>query len=857
MSPIQQMLLGAGGAVASKNWIDDCFSTFLYKGNSSTQSINNGIDLSGEGGLTWIKARNDAVNHFLYDTERGAGKQLHSNTNNDEHTDTNQFSSFNNNGFSLGNNAYTNDSSYKYSSWTFRKSPMFDVVTYTGNGDARTISHSLGSIPGSIWIKCTSQTQDWVCYHRGSNASPEDYVLRLNDSNAAFSAAAFNNTLPTSTNFSLGTAGSINGNGETYVAYLFAGGESTAATARSVDFDGSDDKLTISDDSDLDAGSGDYTVECFFKQTAAYTNYLSILAKSGGSLGYWLQTDSSGKLLGGEHGSTFITSTTTFARGVWNHAALVRQSGTMYLYLNGRLEGSVAGSSYSDNNEVFGIGVLEGHGRWFGGKISNVRFVKGTAVYTSSFRVPTEPLTNITNTKLLCCNNSSTTGATVTPGTITAGSSPTASSDSPFDDPAGFVFGDAGDQNVIKCGSYVGNGNADGPEINLGWEPQWVLIKNSSSGSNSWNIWDSMRGIVTGGNDIQLYTDREQEEYTGADRVDLTPTGFKLKQNNSLINTDGDTYLYMCIRRPDGYVGKPPELGTGVFAMDTGNSSSTEAFTSGFPVDYVLATNPSSTSVYNWETGGRLIQGKYLYTHNNDTEASHANFDFTSNTGWSKNSGYNSTYQSWMWKRHAGFDVVTYTGDGVAGRQINHSMNKAVEMLWVKTRDSTENWIVGHKGLNGGSDPWDYEIALNSNDEEANNVNKWNDTAPTSSHFTLGNGDAVNKDGDDYIAMLFSTTDVSKVGYYAGNGSTGQTITTGFQPRFIIIKNIDQSGKAWIVLDTVRGWASGSDTYLLLNETTAQGTNNFGNPTSTGFYLDGGGSSFNGSGKNYIYYAHA
>ena len=147
---------------------------------------------------------------------------------------------------------------------------------------------------------------------------------------------------------------------------------------------------------------------------------------------------------------------------------------------------------------VFGANAVNfGHNTE--GKFSNLRVVKGTAVYTSSFKPPTQPLTNITNTKLLCFNNSSIIGTTV--GTITASGNPSASTDSPFDDPEGFKFGGDEDQNIIKTGSYKGNGNANGPEINLGWEPQWVMIKNTEE-SEGWLIFDSMRGIVSGGNDI-------------------------------------------------------------------------------------------------------------------------------------------------------------------------------------------------------------------------------------------------------------------------------------------------------------------------------------------------------------------
>ena len=105
--------------------------------------------------------------------------------------------------------------------------------------------------------------------------------------------------------------------------------------------------------------------------------------------------------------------------------------------------------------------------------------------------------------------------------------------------------------------------------------------------------------------------------------------------------------------------------------------------------------------------------------------------------------------------------------------------------------------------------------------------------------------------------MLFSSvTGISKVGSYAGSGST-QTITTGFQPRFLIVRPRDNS-LPWYTLDTTRGWASGNDEYLRLNTTDAQvGTMDWGEPTATGFTMAGSAAANNESGLNYIYYAHA
>ena len=103
--------------------------------------------------------------------------------------------------------------------------------------------------------------------------------------------------------------------------------------------------------------------------------------------------------------------------------------------------------------------------------------------------------------------------------------------------------------------------------------------------------------------------------------------------------------------------------------------------------------------------------------------------------------------------------------------------------------------------------------------------------------------------------MLFASVDgISSVGSYSGS-SSAVTVTTGFQPRFVIIKNSTDSGD-WFVLDTTRGWGSGNDNYLMLQDTDAQGSLDVGAPTSTGFTVNSVGG-FNSSGQKYIYYAHA
>jgi hypothetical protein len=182
-----------GGAAAVPAYIEDVFSTYLYTGNSTNRSIVNDIDLSGKGGLVWIKDRNTGLNHTLFDTVRGATNYLFSDSSNAQGTAGNTLTAFNSNGFNLGTNSgYANGSGYTYASWTFRKQPkFFDVLTYSGNGTAgRTVSHNLGSTPGFILVKRTdtggSTGQNWVVWHRSAggtgylNSTNEYYIYSNN-----------------------------------------------------------------------------------------------------------------------------------------------------------------------------------------------------------------------------------------------------------------------------------------------------------------------------------------------------------------------------------------------------------------------------------------------------------------------------------------------------------------------------------------------------------------------------------------------------------------------------------------------------------------------------------------------------
>lgn len=228
MSNVARVLGASGNTQSIPPNVEDVFSTFLYDGTGASHVITNNIDLSGEGGLVWIKKRNESSNsnHMLFDTVRGANERLRSDTTDQQYTRTNQLNSFNSNGFTLGGDspAAPNSSGKEYVSWTFRKAPkFFDIVTYTGNATNRTIAHNLGSAPGMILIKDLTGSGAWAVYHRSVNngSSPENYVLTLNTT-AGDASGVWNGTAPTSSVFSVGTDGTVNESGRNFVAYLFA-----------------------------------------------------------------------------------------------------------------------------------------------------------------------------------------------------------------------------------------------------------------------------------------------------------------------------------------------------------------------------------------------------------------------------------------------------------------------------------------------------------------------------------------------------------------------------------------------------------------------------------------------------------
>ena len=420
-------------------------------------------------------------------------------------------------------------------------------------------------------------------------------------------------------------------------------------------------------------------------------------------------------------------------------------------------------------------------------------------------------------------------------------------------------FGPDADQDIIKCGvvSYPSSGDV---EVNLGFEPQWVLLKDANHSGPPWWIIDTMRGwsaqetggtlsSTTGGKWQALFanTSGAEVEY---DYGGLTATGFKLPSNNNYGDNNTD-YIYIAIRRGTAV----PESATEVFDVQTYTASTGTVRSRNFAPDMLLGKSRTlgDSGVVTDRLRGFLSSNSNsspsFFPALTNAETNQYPDEYNVNNNSFTDGGYYNNYSlvKYAWKRAPNYmDVVAYTGNSTAGRTVSHNLGVAPEMMWVKRRNSSALWAVYHKDL--GNTKY---IILQSTAAAGTLSTFWNDTSPTSTDFTVGTYTAVNGNADTFIAYLFATlAGISKVGSVTHSGTTN--VDCGFTSgaRFVLLKRTDATGD-WYVWDSERGIVSGNDPYLLLNTTGAEVTNtDYIDPLSSGFTIT---SSFTAG--DYIFYA--
>ncbi len=404
-------------------------------------------------------------------------------------------------------------------------------------------------------------------------------------------------------------------------------------------------------------------------------------------------------------------------------------------------------------------------------------------------------------------------------------------------------FGAAGTDNVITCGSF--NTDSIGiATVTLGYEPQWLMFKKTNGPSN-WTIKDTMRGSLTasisGQSAVNLSANTNGDESTNGDvnGVNATATGFYSNGNEV---SGSSTYVYIAIRRGPM---KVPTAGTSVYSPIVSSASDNTKLTTGFPVDLQWAgvragdsdnmtviDRLRSTSTNTTQSNGRFLETSQTVAENSGSGSSRANY--WDNTGFRMPGAYSGgSMVFWNFGRAPSFfDEVCYTGTG-ANQTLPHNLGVVPELMITKNRSNSSNWRVydafngpTKRGTLNADTAWDVQSTM------------WNDTAPTSTVFTVGTSNSASS--QTYVIYLFATAaGVSKVFSYTGNGSS-QTINCGFTggARFVLIKRTDDVGD-WYVWDSARGIVSGNDPHLSLNTTAAEVTTDDTIDTdSTGFVVN-------------------
>ena len=268
---------------------------------------------------------------------------------------------------------------------------------------------------------------------------------------------------------------------------------------------------------------------------------------------------------------------------------------------------------------------------------------------------------------------------------------------------------------------------------------------------------------------------------------------------------------------------------------------------------------PSSTDAEASETSGMAF--------NSDGFTAIANYSIN---------GPSTEYVAWQWKANggttssnsngsitstvqanttAGFSIITYTGTGSAAT-LGHGLGSAPEVVIAKSRSQGYSWIVYHKAA--ASDAHTDYLGLDDTDALID-FPMWNDTAPTSTVFSVGTDVAVNNNTKNYVAYCFAEKQgYSKFGSYTGNGNAdGPFIHTGFKPAWVLGKNVTSAGNHWFMNDSKRGGNGGAN-WIKADSNAAELTN-LTNPdfVSNGFKIRNSNAIFNENNSTFIYMAFA
>ena len=433
-------------------------------------------------------------------------------------------------------------------------------------------------------------------------------------------------------------------------------------------------------------------------------------------------------------------------------------------------------------------------------------------------------------------------------------------------------------------GSYVGNGSTSGPTVVTGFEPAFLLIKQSSASGEYWNLWDNKRSVENPRSDVLFpnLSNAESSNQSWSD-VQFLENGFQVTPSvMTPTNANGATYIYMAFAADPTTV--EPSLEDSFNTVTYADTTTSVPHSVGFAPDLLWFKERNGTNRHQlYDT----VRGSDYALFSNDTSAEYNYSTHPSgnlaplitsngfitpsvvNNGINRNGG---TYVAWAWKGAeipainsngsipsvvsanpaAGFSIVSWTSTATTST-IGHGLESTPSIVIMKSRTNAGDWQVYSSAIGATQ-----KLFLNGTNA-ATSSGVWGNTSPNENVFTS----AFNNSGNIIAYCFAEVAGFSKFGSYSGNGSTsGPTITTDFEPAFVMIKSTSDAG-SWIMHDNKRGNYNNGDIYARLQaESSSAEVDDY--PTtkridisSTGFQVTTASNSWNGSGRTYIYMAFA
>ena len=875
---------------------EDYFQTKLYTGTGASQSIT-GVGFQPD--FTWIKSRSHGTNHELHDSVRGEFSRLFSDSTSAAGTTANGFVSLASDGFNLdgaGGGGEVNTNTRTYAAWNWKAGGITNKsALFNGSNSNITlpITTNYSDLSMSCWVKFNAlptgnadATLMWKgFYTSGTNTQYlhlryEDYTdqfkFAIRNNNAYNQQAASGVTATVGVWYhvvgTLDSSGNaqiyVNGNAGTGITAAptmtnnnnFEIGSYASSTAVT---NGFIDQVRIFN-KELSAAE----VTTLYNEPSSKINTLQVLGDTSCIAAYPL----------GINANDLDTSTPqngTASNVVFNNPGHLTRNN------NGTIESTVSASQesgfsivkYTGNNTS---GATVGHGLSSAPELMVVKRLDTASdwdVYTSATGATKYLILDTSQAVLTASNIWNNTAPSSTVFTVGNHSSVNASSGEYI----AYCFANV--DGYQRIGSYIGTGT---PEnfIYTGFEPAWVLIKNTSTASTNWVIVDNKRDNA----DEWLYPNT----YTGAYDDGNTYTkfyanGFSVANNGSYVNTSGDSYIFLAVAaNPDTTA--PTKANSFKTVLYNGTGSSQSITGTGFKPDLTWIKNRANGVTNSWHTITDSVRGGGTRLWPNATNAEAAdNYDVLSfqNDGFTIGTGTYSSYSggsfvSWSWKGSdhdrnlatinydgsatslvsanpaAGFSVVKWTGTGVDGTKIGHGLQGSPEMIITKGLSNATSWVIGVGNISG----------LSINDyftftgyAKANSSTFYQAYSTNTFQVGVSAANEMNKNSSNqYISYCFRTiAGHSKVGKYTGTGVSGLEIPLDFSPSFLLVKGAGATG--WIIIDNQRPTPGGNyELYPHLSNSEDTSATSYLLGTNK-FTVNSTGTWHNINGTDYIYLA--